>query len=170
MHTAARKFVEQVAARLKMPRRFVLEIGSRDINGSVRDLFVTRQGYLGTDIAPGAGVDMIADGADVLPPTRPDTVICCEVLEHAENAEAIVGNAIRLLTEASGSVFIMTCAGEGRRPHSAIDGGEVRPGEFYRNVSSAQFHRWVKRHGGVVQHVEEHPNRGDLYAVVIKAK
>lgn len=170
MHPGAREFVQQCAARLKMPRRYVLEIGSRNVNGEVRDLFPARLGYLGTDIAPGPGVDLVANGADVLPPERPDTILCCEVLEHAAEAEQIVANALRLLTAAPGAVFIVTCASTGRPPHSALDGGPVRQGEYYRNVSGLLLTTWARRHGGLIQHSEYHPDRGDLYAVILKAK
>jgi hypothetical protein len=66
-----------------------------------------------------------------------DCVVCCEVLEHTASALVIIANAYRALLH--DGVFIMTCAGERRAEHSAFDGGPLRPGEFYRNVSESQL-------------------------------
>jgi SAM-dependent methyltransferase len=123
------------------PRRAVVEVGARDLNGSVRQLFMGAT-YVGIDVQDGVGVDVVADGATYEPPFVPDTVVCCEVLEHAENAPEIVQNAFRML--APGGLFLMTCATDPRAPHSADDGGPVRPGEFYRNVSFEEFQRWAQ--------------------------
>jgi hypothetical protein len=35
--------------------------------------------------------------------------------------------------------IIITCAGPGRDPHSAIDGGELRPDEHYANISQQEM-------------------------------
>lgn len=62
----------------------VLEIGSYNVNGSVRDLFFGR--YVGLDIREGPGVDVVADivkeGWYRAGPDKFMTVIATEVLEH----------------------------------------------------------------------------------------
>ena len=149
MHPAAYQFVLAAIPLAGLhPASRVLEIGARDVNGSVRPLFGPCT-YVGLDIAPGPGVGVIADAGSWDPvadigyrgPVVFDTVVCCEVLEHADNARAIVRNAFRLLTD--GGLFIMTCAGDGRGPHSAVDGGPLRPGEFYHNVGTREFEEWA---------------------------
>lgn len=123
------------------PRRAVLELGSRDVNGSCRQLFAGAR-YLGVDVAEGTGVDLVADAATVEPPFTPDTVVCCEVLEHTPDAVLIIHNAARVL--APGGLLLLTCAGEGRAPHSGQDGGALREDEWYRNIADAELADWLR--------------------------
>ncbi|MCC7372530.1 MAG: glycosyltransferase [Chloroflexi bacterium] len=149
-----RNTIEQLPAR-----RRVVEIGGRNINGSVRPLFAGAE-YTAVDVAPGAGVDVVEDGATYQPEAPPDTVVCCEVLEHAPNAEQIVANAVRIL--APGGLLILTCATDPRPPHSGHDGGGLQAGEHYRNVPMADVERWLRAAG--VETVRGHVDtqRGDL--------
>jgi hypothetical protein len=62
MHDGASKFVAAAAAVLPAGLR-VIEFGSRDVNGSIRDHFKTAGSYLGVDILPGPGVNLIRDAA-----------------------------------------------------------------------------------------------------------
>jgi SAM-dependent methyltransferase len=76
-----------VAARQKYqaPAGRVLEVGSRDINGSPREVFGDSQLYLGIDAVQGKGVDIAVDAELFLEFSLwpwADTVVCCEVLEH----------------------------------------------------------------------------------------
>lgn len=78
-HLSQRDYVGLVAAGL--PSFFrdvkVLEIGSLNINGSVRDFFTNCQ-YLGIDIAPGRGVDVVCEGQRYDAPDNSfDQVISC---------------------------------------------------------------------------------------------
>lgn len=131
MHAEAYIFIKSAVKQFG-PFTDVIEIGARHINGSARDLFKSAARYIGTDIMDGAGVDVVADGATYDPPYPPDCVVSSEVFEHTEAWPEIVTNAHRML--APGGYLIATCASYGRAPHSAIDGGLPRPGEFYRNV------------------------------------
>lgn len=123
MHSAAREWVAAHA----LPGD-VLEIGSRNINGTVRDLFPGD--YTGLDISEGPGVDVVADVTEWTTRKRFDVVVCCEVLEHTD--APIIDAAHRLLRK--GGTLILTAAGPGREPHSAVDGGPLRPGEWYANI------------------------------------
>lgn len=132
MHAAARSFVERWIRPDDDP---VIEIGSRNVNGSLRDLFPRApeyQTYVGIDVQDGPGVDIVADAAQWTPPERAACVICCEVLEHWMNWQGIVHNACAWLRP--GGRLIITCAGAGRKPHSAIDGESLRSGEHYANI------------------------------------
>ena len=64
----------------------VVEVGSYDVNGSVRPIVESYgpASYIGVDIRNGPGVDMIAD-VTVDPLPRADLVISCEMLEHVED-------------------------------------------------------------------------------------
>jgi SAM-dependent methyltransferase len=116
----------------------VLEIGSLDINGSVRSLFdeLTSDGgsFFGIDLQEGPGVDLVADASVYKTDKQFDIVVCAEVFEHTAVWPKIVKNAHSMLVP--GGMFIATMAGEGRPPHSAIDENPIRSWEYYKNVTS----------------------------------
>jgi len=141
MHPEAREFVRMVLFGLSRPPKRILEIGGRDINGSVRDLFPAAETYVSIDLQPGPGVDVVADGATYEPNFVPDLVLCLEVLEHAASPRAIVRHALNLLPV--GGTLVLTCAGPGRAPHSGIDGGPLRPGEHYANIDPYMLAAWA---------------------------
>ena len=70
----------------------VLEIGSMDVNGSVRENFHDAQ-YIGIDFRDGPGVDLVMDALD-LPSKFPagyfDIVLCLETLEHCEQWSSVL--------------------------------------------------------------------------------
>lgn len=109
----------------------VIEIGSRNINGTVRGLW-PHAAYLGLDITTGPAVDVVADAATWMPDGLCDVVVCCEVLEHAAEWREILRNSAKWL--APHGQMIVTCAAVNRAPHSALDGGPVRPGEHYGGI------------------------------------
>jgi hypothetical protein len=65
MHDEAFAFVHKVAVMLPgyFLRKKVLEVGSLDINGSVRPLF-TDCDYMGIDLGDGPGVDQVINILD----------------------------------------------------------------------------------------------------------
>ncbi len=73
----------------------VLDIGSRNITGCVRDLF---DDYIGLDMERGLNVDVVAD-AHILPyPNDSFDVVCClEMLEHDSNFFQTIAEAQRVL-------------------------------------------------------------------------
>jgi len=140
MHAEALAYV---SAHLPVSAVRLLEFGSRNINGSVRDV-VAGVDYVGVDIFDGPGVDVVADAGMVEVGVGSfDCVICAEVFEHATDDECVMmcWNAWRHLRP--GGTFIATMAGHGRHPHSAYDGKLPRPGEFYRNVSPLDLDVWL---------------------------
>lgn len=111
----------------------VIEAGSRNINGSARDVIAHNE-WVGVDIEPGPGVDYVWDWCD-FPQNMYvpfDLVVCTEMLEHCSNVEQVFRVAHSHLKP--GGRMVVTCATAGRAPHSAIDGGPLREGEFYENV------------------------------------
>jgi SAM-dependent methyltransferase len=164
VHEAARNFVARIVAGLPEPPTSVIEIGSRDINGTVRDFFPSAV-YTGLDISPGRGVDIVADGSIWRPPEPVDCVVTTEVLEHAHGARYIIANAYRMLK--TGGVFIATMAAPPRPPHSAIDGGGLRVGEYYRNVHERLLAHWV-RSAGWQGFVIDDDTPTDIYVWAIK--
>lgn len=165
MHGEVTRFVQD-CIDLHGPFTSVLEVGSRNINGGVRDLFPDAL-YTGWDLYPGPGVDMVGDfasqedGWDL-----EDCVVCTEVLEHAPNAQAIVAKAWEALQP--GGCFIMTCAAPGRAPHSALDEQPIRPDEHYENVTVNQMETWLEQAGFTQYHVQLARGGYDLQACAIK--
>ncbi|MEO8736782.1 MAG: class I SAM-dependent methyltransferase [Edaphobacter sp.] len=128
--------------------RKVLEIGSLDINGTVRGFF-SNCDYTGLDVAAGPGVDVVCEGQKYdAPDASFDVVICCEVMEHNPYWVETFNNMIRLLKP--GGLMIMSCATPWRPEHGTsrsnpnnspltIDKGW----EYYRNLSARDITRKV---------------------------
>lgn len=163
MHDAALDWLTRTLATLP-PRRRVLEMGSRDVNGTARPLF-KRCRYLGIDLMNGPGVDRVANAATFDTSERFDTILCTEVFEHTPDAERICKNAHRLLRP--GGVFLVTAAGEGREPHSGFDGEAPDEGEYYENVTEEMLRGWLAGAGfcGIIVTTE---SPGDIYALAHK--
>lgn len=154
---------EFVAARLPeiTPEMSVIEFGSRDVNGNVRSLLGECH-YTGVDIVDGPNVDVVCDAAEYL--GKADLILCLETLEHAPNYMDIIGNIVESLEE--GGRAIITCATTGRGEHSAIDGGPLREGEFYHNVTIDEVEQAVNEAGGHVYLKEIDISVGDLRAEI----
>lgn len=139
MHDAARNYIASHAKTCEGP---VLEVGSRDINGGVRDLF-PKTGYVGIDLRPGKGVDHAVDVRDFTHKTKFATVVCCEVLEHHPEPDELIDAMADHLRK--GGTLLLTAAGPDRKPHSAIDGGELRDGEFFANIDPKDLKKWLSK-------------------------
>ena len=93
----------------------VLEVGSLNINGSVRDLFNDCD-YIGIDVGEGIGVDVVCSGHeyDASDDTF-DVTLSTECFEHNPYWAETFANMVRL-TKSGGLVFF-TCATTGRPEH-----------------------------------------------------
>lgn len=135
-HKEQIEFVELVKEEFKehFTNCRVTEVGSLDINGSVRCLFVNCD-YIGIDIAPGKGVDVVAKchEANFLDESF-DTIITCEALEHDMYFEETVKNIVRMLKK--NGLFVMTCAGINRAEHG------TRRTETISSPLTAQIEGW----------------------------
>lgn len=141
MHAEAFAFVKQFSTDAPID---VIEIGSRNINGTVRPLFPNAR-WVGIDLHPGPDVDVVCDMRDYAPPDSVDLVVCCEVFEHAEPWRQMISQAQSWLKP--GGRMIITCAGPGRLPHSHIDGCQLRSGEYYGNISADELRRAIGADG-----------------------
>lgn len=172
-HAGQLNFVERVAGFF--PAYFtgsrVVEIGSLDINGSVRKLFSTPARYVGMDLAPGPGVDVICLGHEfATDPGMWDTVLSCESFEHNPHFRETFTNMARLARP--GGLVLFTCATTGRPEHGTERSSPgsspftvQRGWEYYRNVTEKDFDpatldRLFERHLFVVSFAS-----ADLYFV-----
>lgn len=140
MHRQARDWVRRNAPDEPV---VVVECGSRDVNGTVRDCFTATR-YTGVDLQPGPAVDVVGDWLDYRPDALADVVVMCEVSEHTPDWPDHVAHAARLLKP--GGRFIFTAAGPGRPPHSAIDGRRLQPQEHYENIDPDRLADVLARH------------------------
>lgn len=161
MHAEALAYVTSTIGERTFPT--VIELGSRNVNGGVRHLFNGAR-YTGVDIVAGPDVDVVADAARWTTTDLADLVICCEVLEHTPAAADIVASAGRATKP--GGMVIITAAGPGRAPHSAVDGGPLRPGEHYANIAPGDLTKWLSAIGSAT--VEVNPAAGDVYGMAVK--
>ena len=166
MHVQAYEWVERQVAGLGLAAPAVLEIGSLDINGSVRPLFPGASHYHGLDLVAGDGVDEVADASAWQPPRTYDVVVSAEVLEHAPTWREILD--MMWSATAPGGTLLMTCATDPRAPHSAVDGWDVRDGEHYANVSAADARASIARWAVADWAIERAADRGDLYLRVTR--
>lgn len=146
MHKQARDFVSA-----HRHSRDLCEFGSYRVNGEIRDLFPDWN-YVGVDIRPGPGVYVVADCATWDDGRRFDLIVCCEVLEHAENWREIIRNAYRLLRPVGR--LICTAAGPNRPKHTC-NGEHWTPecGEYYGNIDPDELREGLESAGFEEVHV-----------------
>lgn len=160
MHPEAYTFLEQTIRRLfpiGCQGLHVVEFGSRDVNGTPRPLFAGAS-YVGVDIAPGPGVDVVADAAEY-EGAPADVVVCAETLEHTPHPERLIASARRVLKP--GGWLILTAAAPPRAPHGCTADGSMAPGEYYANIEPERLKAWLR--GWEYVAVSTHPH-GDVYA------
>jgi SAM-dependent methyltransferase len=102
--TEVRDWVAAVVAEQR-PEAPVLEVGSYNVNGTVRDLFP--QPYVGLDMREGPGVDVVADVTEAMIASRHyGTVVCVETLEHVAEPQGALYAMQRALRP--GGLFVGT--------------------------------------------------------------
>ena len=108
MHESVRRFVAEHVDLFDLAGTDTLEVGSYDVNGSVRDLFTGS--YTGVDMRCGPGVDAVA-AADGLPFADRSfgAVVSTEMLEHDARPWLSVNEMGRVLRP--GGWLLLTCRG-----------------------------------------------------------
>ena len=132
-------FVQNKTSGLK-----ILEIGSYDVNGSIRKFFPDSS-YVGVDLCAGPGVDLVGFGHEVnLPDACLDIAISCECFEHDPNWIQTLNNMYRMTKP--GGMVVVTCATLGRLEHGTRrTASEFSPGtqfvglDYYRNLDRTHF-------------------------------
>ena len=130
----------------------VLEVGSLDINGSVRELFHGCD-YTGVDLQPGPGVDLACPGHLLALPTGCfDTVISAECFEHNPFWRETLANMLRMARP--GGLVLISCATTGRKEHgTSRTNPDASPftvqekWDYYRNLTANDLERGVNLGG-----------------------
>jgi SAM-dependent methyltransferase len=145
-HQSQRDFLKTIAAGFPIffHNAKVLEIGSLNINGTVRDFF-SNCDYTGIDVAAGKDVDIVCQGQQFNADTNSfDHVISCEAMEHNPYWKETLVNMIRVCRP--GGLVTMTCATIGRPEHgtkrtSPSDSPlTIEQGwDYYQNLKSSDF-------------------------------
>jgi SAM-dependent methyltransferase len=118
----------------------VLEVGSLNINGSVRQFFEPDQ-YIGCDLGEGAGVDIVCRGHELPYPNESfDVVISCECFEHDRHWEKTFQKMVDLVRK--GGLVIFSCATIGRPEHGTTRTSPADApftNDYYRNLREEDF-------------------------------
>jgi SAM-dependent methyltransferase len=164
MHSEALGFLRSCAKKFRQPGAAVLDIGSRDVNGSPRPLFDWAAAYVGLDVRSGKGVDVVMDARAFHGMGFFDIAISAETLEHEAEPEIILQCAWRALKP--GGTLILTAASIGRLPHNC-DGVEGSfPGEHYANIHPYRLRNLLADWKDVI--ITFNGAHGDVYATARK--
>jgi SAM-dependent methyltransferase len=98
----------------------VIEVGSFDINGSLRPVAqaLGSSSYIGVDIEFGPGVDQICSAENLINKfgcEKFDMVICTELLEHVKNWQTAIHNIKQIIKP--GGVLLITTRSKGFAYH-----------------------------------------------------
>lgn len=171
MHTEVSNYIENI--KKNHPQYFskkrVLEVGSLDINGSIRSLF-SECTYLGLDIGEGIGVDLVCPIHRFFVPTRFDVVISTEMLEHDQYWEKSLKSMYDNLEQ--GGLMILTCAGPNRQEHGTArttPADSPFTNDYYRNITIEDFRSILDEHMFSNSSIEYRRSKNDLCFYGIKS-
>lgn len=119
----------------------VLEIGSLNINGTIR-VFFDKCKYIGVDVDDGQDVDFVCEGQNLnFSNNFFDTTISCECFEHNPYWLETFLNMYRM-TKQNG-LIVFTCATTGREEHGTNNNKKwaspLTKWNYYRNLTEKDF-------------------------------
>lgn len=118
----------------------VIEIGSLNINGTIRD-FYNANVYVGVDVSEGPGVDVVGQGQDIYYPENFfDVAVSTECFEHNPYWIQTFANMYRMAYK----FVVVTCATDGRAEHGTTrttpeDSPLTLDWDYYENVNEKDF-------------------------------
>lgn len=118
----------------------VIEIGSLDINGSIREIF-NALSYIGVDLDEGPGVDLIAEGQNLdFEDNFFNVAVSSECFEHNPYWLETFLNMCRMASD----FVIFSCASTGRREHGTTrttpkDSPFTLKWDYYKNLTQQDF-------------------------------
>lgn len=153
----------------------ILELGSYDVNGSIRTIFDNTSEYVGLDLIKGPGVDIVYDGKNIPINQEFDLCISCECFEHNPN---YFENFIKMIELAKqDGLVVFTCASIGRREHGTTDSnfrkspGSMKKWNYYKNLKKSHFTKRINLEKLFYKFLffENYVSK-DLYFIGIKSK
>lgn len=134
----------------------VLEVGALNVNGSLRGAVCSQRprSYVGVDIRPGPGVDLVDDAAN-LAADQADLVICTEMLEHARDWRPALRGMYRALRHCG--YLLITTRGPGFSRHD-------HPGDYWRFTPPVMAHILVGALGMDLLDLRADPDHPGVFA------
>jgi hypothetical protein len=121
----------------------VLELGSYNVNGTIRDIFNNTNNYVGLDVTGGPGVDIAYNGKDISINENFDLCISCECFEHNPY---YLENFLKMIELGKkDAVIVFTCATIGRSEHGTHMSdptsapGSMEKWNYYKNLTKEHF-------------------------------
>lgn len=170
MHYTAREngraFFEVYVKRLG--RVCIVDVGSLDLNGSLRELCPPEAAYVGVDLSPGRGVDIVLDDPYTLPfpDASQDVVVSTSCFEHTEMFWLVFSEVLRILKPAG--LFYLNAPSNG-----AVHRYPMDCWRFYPDSGRALV-AWARRTGLTPALLESYTSRqkqgffNDFVAVFLK--
>ena len=118
----------------------VVEVGSLDINGSVRQFFYEPTLYIGCDVGPGPGVDLVCPGHELPFSNKFDVAISCECFEHDKHWQKTFAKMVEMVKP--NGLVIFSCATTGRPEHGTTKSSpQDAPytNDYYKNLTKEDF-------------------------------
>lgn len=112
MHLSCLTFIAENISYQEVNAKRVLEVGSQDVNGSVRCIFnlLNPREYIGVDIEKGKGVDVVCPSeklVEMFGENSFDIVVSTEMLEHVLTWKTAVSN-LKRVAKPNGHLFVTT--------------------------------------------------------------
>ena len=153
----------------------ILEIGSYNVNGTIKSIFTNSKKFIGVDVVNGPCVDVVYDGLNLNILDNFDLSISCECFEHnpyyLENFMKMIE-----LTKNDG-VVIFTCASIFRNEHGTTrtttlsdSPGSMMKWDYYRNLFKKDFTKIDLRKFFYKYQFYYNLGSHDLYFLGIKSK
>ena len=119
----------------------IVEIGSRDVNGSLREVAPAGNNYIGVDFEKGKGVDVILTDPYSLPfeDNSVDLCVCSSCFEHSEFFWLLFGEILRILKPAG--LFFLNAPSNGLIHRFPVDCWRFYPD------SGVALQNWGRRIG-----------------------
>lgn len=166
-HQAQRQWFEKI--KQKFPDSFkgkrVLDCGSLDVNGSLKDLFTDCE-YIGIDIHPGNNVHVVIKAHEYWAP-KFDTLVSAEMLEHDEYYQLSLQHMYHLLKP--GGLMAISAAGKGRAEHGNHGENWGTSPDYYRNLLEEDIRGIFDLDSAFSEYaIEYNPQAKDIYFYGVK--
>jgi len=159
MHESVMKFVKHVVSKIDLTDKRVLEVGSYNVNGSVKPLFAGAAEYIGVDMREGKDVDYVRKASELWPEFRQfDIVVSTEMLEH-DPAFWLSMRDMGLVLKTGGHL-ILTARGNGFPLHE-------HPSDYWRFMPES-FRLLFNLAGCRVEVIKDDPQMPGLFGVGVK--